>query len=225
MTHTRKTTLISVGLVAACALTLVGVTAALWRTDLSTTAAIRDASVLFAVNGEVASAQNPSIDIELGPDEAQTLVNDGHLAIPVEVEALAQGNRGLSYSIDLPDIREDSIFYTSSLGLVQVESADECTVDTALGEYTDRTSTPVPAVYSDSETSTSEFWCFRADFTVHPDAGVYTSTGTIIGTHAFGEITYTKDWSIVVLSGVDPEHEPTQAVTFSYETISAGAGS
>lgn len=226
MNKIRTATLVAVGTAGLCALTCIGATAASWSSDVSTTsAAIRDAAVSFAVDGEAATAQDPSVAIDLGPQQAQTLVGTGHLAVAYKVEALAQGNRGLSYTVDLPEFAPDSIFAAASLTIFRVDTAASCTASTAIPASPSLVSTPVPPSYSDSATPTTEYWCLRGDLSASGAAGIYTSTGTITAEHALGEIKITEDWRFIVNSVVSPETEPTVTLTFDYETIRAGAGS
>lgn len=227
MAHTRKSILIAAGLAAACTVTLVGVTTALWRSDLETSAEVRDGAVLFSVNGVRATAAHPQVDLEIGTAEAQQLAETGALALPIEVQALSQGNRGLDYVSSLTAIDEDSMFYYSVLGITEVESAAACTAEVPVGSHNPGTLSVemIPATYSDTEVPDTQYYCLRADLTPNADAGTYTSTATITGTHAFGVLTHETDWEIDVLSTVTPENQPNHVLTFEYRTTRAGASS
>lgn len=205
------------------ALAAAGVTSALWRTELTSHGAVPDAAVLFSVNGDDASAADPTATVPLGSAEMQTLLDTRSLAVPVEVEALSQGNRGLRYTVELPTTAETDILHWADLSIFPVDDPTACTVDTdAPSELPPLTSTPVAPTYSDATTPTIEHWCLRADLGALPDEGVFTSTTTITGTHALGDIVETVPAQIDVTTAFTVADEPTHRISFTYETFRAG---
>lgn len=212
-------TTVGAGLVAVA---VVGVTSALWRTELTSDAALQDAAVLFAVNGEEASASDPTVGVDLGSAEIQALLDDGAIAVPIEVQALSQGNRGLRYSVAVPTTDEGNILHWADLAVFPVDGMNACTVDAAAPLVPPTTSTPVSADYSDETTPATEYWCFRADLRQLPDVGEFTTTATVTGAHALGEIVETPSTQIDVTTAFTAANEPTHRVTFTYETFRAG---
>jgi hypothetical protein len=224
----RRTLLlpVTVGLAAAVVtLALPGVTYALWHTEIVDTATIRDAAVLFAVDGEHASSAAPAVDVPIGKSDLRSLLTERRLAKPIEVVALSQGNRGLRYSVELPAVPAapgDTILGAAELGVFRVADAAACTVDLDIPASAPSTSTPVPATYSDSAVPEIEHWCLRADLGVLPDEGRFTSTTTITGAHALGELVEEVEWDFAILTRLDAADEPPYEVTFTYETFRTG---
>ncbi|WP_336662796.1 hypothetical protein [Leucobacter sp. USHLN154] len=205
------------------AVAVAGATSALWRTELSTHAALPDAAVLFDVNGESSSASDPTVTYAIGSDDMQALMDDGSIAIPIEVKSLSQGNRGLRYTVTPPATTETDIMHWADTTVFPVTSEGSCTVDTDVPTDPPLTSTPVPATYSDTTTPTTEYWCLHAKLGHLPDAGRYTSTATITGTHALGEIVKESLWDLEVTTAFTVADEPEHEVAFTYETFRAGA--
>lgn len=205
------------------AVAVTGATSALWRTELTAQAALPDAAVLFTVNGEDATASVPTVAVTLGTAETQALLDEGRIALPIEVESLSQGNRGLRYSITLPTTQESDILHWADVTVFPVTAQAQCTVDTEAPILPPSTSTPVPATYSDGTTPVTEHWCLQAELGQLPDVGVYTSTATITGTHALGEIVATQPWNIDVATAFTAANEPTHRIEFTYETFRDGA--
>lgn len=205
------------------ALAATGVTSALWRTELTTHGAVPDAAVLFSVNGDDASSADPTATVTLGSTEMQSLLDTRSLAVPIEVEALSQGNRGLRYTVELPATAETDILHWAEVSLFPVDGPAACTVDAvAPSELPPLTSTPVSATYSDATAPTIEHWCLRADLDALPDEGVFTTTTTVTGTHALGEIVETVPTQIDVTTAFTVADEPTHRISFRYETFRAG---
>lgn len=204
------------------ALAVVGATSALWRTELTSHAALPDAAVLFSVNGEDATASNPAVVVTLGPTEMQALLDDGSLAVPIEVQALSQGNRGLRYTVAAPATDETDILHWAELSVFPVSDLTSCSVEAEAPILPPSTSTPVAPTYSDTTTPTTEYWCLRADLRELPDVGEFTTTATITGTHALGEIVETLSTQLDVTTAFTAANEPTHRVTFTYETFRAG---
>lgn len=196
-----------------------GVTNASWRSELTTQGAIADAAVLFEVNGQHATATEPTVGVDLGPAEAQALLDEGKLAIPVEVKSLSQGNPGLRYEVELPDTDENSILHRTNKGIFPVSDPGECTVDTAIPTGHQQSSVPVPATYSDSTIPVIEFWCLRADLSSLHDLGTFTSQTTISAEHSLGETFRNVEWEIDVRTPLTAQNEPKQSVKFTYETF------
>lgn len=196
-----------------------GATYALWHAELETTGVLTDAATIFSVNGTDASSASPAVGVPLGPEEAQVLLDERDLAIPVEVSALSQGNRGLRYTVSLAPATADSVFASAQVAIVPVDDAASCTTDLALPESAPTDSTPVPAGYSDTDEPAVENWCVRAHLDGLPDEGAYQSSTTITGTHALGEISDETVWNFDVLTAFTAAAEPVREVVFTYETF------
>ncbi len=222
MTVRSRSILTFVGVTALSALVaaaLPGATYALWHAELETTGVITDAATIFSVNGSEASSADPTVGVPLGPAEAQILLDDLELAIPVEVRALSQGNRGLRYTVDLPPAADGSLFAGADVAVFPVPDAEACTVATALPDSPPTSATPVPAEYSDADVPEIEFWCVRAHLDEIPDEGPFQTSTTITGTHALGEISDVTVWSFDVLTAFRAAAEPMREVAFTYETF------
>ncbi|WP_418607744.1 hypothetical protein [Georgenia sp. SUBG003] len=115
-----------------------GTALALWDDHEEFGAEIGSGMVGFAV-GEpgaadraVATGPADELAFPLGPGEAETLLETGSVAVGIQVDARADGNKGLRYALDLPHLPTDSIFGNSTVRVHKVPSAD-CPV-TAGGE-------------------------------------------------------------------------------------------
>ncbi|RZI92446.1 MAG: hypothetical protein EOO67_08610 [Microbacterium sp.] len=222
MTVRMRSAMTFVGVAALSALVasaLPGATYALWSAEMETTGVLTDAATVFAVNGAEASSADPTVGIPLGPVEAQTLLDDLELAIPVEVRALSQGNRGLRYTVSVPPAADGSLFAAADLAVFPVSDAAECTVAAALPDSPSTSATPVPAGYSDSDVAEVEFWCVRAHLDEIPDEGEFQTSTTITGTHALGELSDVTVWGFDVLTAFRAAAEPTREIAFTYETF------
>ncbi|QCB93855.1 hypothetical protein [Cellulomonas shaoxiangyii] len=209
-----------------------GASLALWRDAEAVDARIPLGAVVFGAGapGEVtyttSGDQHPDRAVfTFGAAEAAELYNDGKggtVAIPVQVDSLAQGNRGLAYTVE-PAVA-GGLFGASTWTLTQVESPAACTAS-ATAESS-LTSTPWTAGYSDAVTPTSEYWCLVATWA--PVSGEHTDTVTAAGSavvpglDAPVEVTGSDTWSATVGEDVDPADEPDHTLTFSFRTFRPG---
>ena len=179
-------------------------------------------SAMTAVSDAVAPPTGETATVTVGAADAQVLVEDHQLAMPLRTDSLSQGNKGLHYTLAEPDWG-DGIFGTADVHVFPVATAAECTVANAPDDPADLFSTPVTADYSDSATPTTEYWCLVATLGALPDEGSYTNEVTATGTDPSGtEVTDTDSWSADVTSGMDPADEPDHEITVSYQTFRPG---
>ncbi|WP_098484355.1 hypothetical protein [Georgenia soli] len=229
-----------------------GTALALWDDTEQFSAEVGSGMVGFAIgkpgaaDRTVAAGPADRLAFPLGPDEATTLLDTGEVAVGIQVDARADGNKGLSYALDLPDLPADSIFGSSTVRVYRVDSAAACSAHGITGRppaatYTpadpdgdgtfepgpagwDRTwasSTPVRADYDDDWTAT-EYWCVVATLGDLPDEGSYTNTATV-SVEVDGD-TYTAEdtWRADVTTAADPADEPTHTINFTHSTTRPG---
>lgn len=178
---------------------------------------------MSAASEAAAPPTGHAASVTVGSADAQVLADEHELAIPLRIDSLSQGNKGLAYTIAEPDWGEH-ILGNAEVFLFPVPTAAECTVKNAPAtQPTDLASTPVPADYSDTTTPTTEYWCLVATLDGLPDEGSYTNTVTAIGTDPAGtEVSDTDSWSADVVSAMDPAEEPDHEITFTYQTFRPG---
>ncbi len=242
----------AVGAVLLGALVVGGVTgsaAALWSDTETTTGHLSAGVVSFAV-GRVdgaatgtaspdggttglAAADGPDdvLTVGLGPAEATTLVETGVLAVPIRVDAVAQGNLGLRYQAHLPRPAAGSVLAAARLALVRVPDAASCTPATPLPAVVPPdpaagplVSTPVPAgpsTTADGATApVTEYWCLVGRLDQVPVAGAYSNTGTVHADSSAGAVTSSDTWTARVAA--NPAAEPLTELTFTHETFRPG---
>ncbi|WP_127573384.1 hypothetical protein [Georgenia faecalis] len=247
----------AVGAVLLGALVVGGVTgsaAALWSDTETTTGHLSAGVVSFAV-GRVdgaatgtaspdggttglAAADGPDdvLTVGLGPAEATTLVETGVLAVPIRVDAVAQGNLGLRYQAHLPRPAAGSVLAAARLALVRVPDAAGCTrvtplpaaapLDPAAAPVVSApvVSTPVPAgpsTTADGATApVTEYWCLVGRLDQVPVAGAYSNTGTVHADSSAGAVTSSDTWTARVAA--NPAAEPLTELTFTHETFRPG---
>lgn len=203
-----------------------GGTMALWRDVETVTARMPAGVVVFGVGApttpgalsDYATGPGDTVELTFGATAAQTLYSTGAVAVPFQVDALAQGHRGLTYTLT----RQISggVFGDSAVKLVKVPNVAACTTGAAGTDTT--TSAPVSSAYSSATTLTTEYWCLVATFerakgsyanTATVDAGVTTSggsTGVRVGD--------SDSWSADVRKYFVPAQEPTHRVVLSFTT-------
>ncbi|MBO0899656.1 hypothetical protein J1G42_06740 [Cellulomonas sp. zg-ZUI222] len=207
-----------------------GGTLALWRDVETVTAGMPAGVVVFGVGtpgepgalADYATGPGDTVELTFGPAQAATLLATGSVAVPVQVDALSQGHRGLRYTVT-PHIT-GGILGESDVRLVKVAGPAACTPTVAGPEA--GASTPVPADYSDTRRLTSEYWCLVAAFdpvqgtydsTASVDAGVATSGGS-----TSQRVTVEDRWSASVGKARVPADEPTHRLTFAFTTFRPG---
>jgi hypothetical protein len=211
-----------------------GSTLALWRTEVSGTARMPVGVTVFGVGAPAtpgtlaayATAEGQSLTFELGPAQAAALYGDastgGAVAVPVQVDSLAQGHRGLTYTVT-PSIT-GGVFGASRWSLHKVTSAAACTTATTATAAT--SSTPWTTAYTSSTTLVSEYWCLVARFV--PVTGSHTNTATVTGTPAIpglgapSPLTATDSWTATARQTLVPSAEPTHRLTFTFSTSRPG---
>ncbi|SFJ80637.1 hypothetical protein [Cellulomonas sp. KH9] len=220
----RATTLV---VLAAALLGLgVGGTAALWRDAVDVDARVPLGVAVFGAGapGQVSYATSGSTGVAytFGPEEARTLHSAGAVAIPVQVDSLAQGNHGLTYTVE-PSV-VGGLFGRSTWTLTQVASAQACT--TSVTGDSARTSTPWEATYTDAVAPTSEYWCLVARWApvsgTHEDTVTATGSVTVPGVGDPVTVTGSDTWSATVVEDVDPADEPEHTLTFTFRTFRPG---
>jgi len=204
----------------------VGGTAALWRDAVGVDARVPLGVAVFGVGapGEVsfATAGTTTLAHTFGPEEARVLHSQGAVAIPVQVDSLAQGNHGLTYTVE-PSVA-GGLFGLSTWTLTQVTSAQACTTSVTQGSAL--TSTPWDATYTDAVAPTSEYWCLVARWTpvsgTHEDTVTATGSVTVPGVADPVTVTGSDRWSATVTEDVDPADEPEHTLTFTFRTFRPG---
>ena len=208
-------------------------TLALWRNSEHGTVTFRTGVVVFGVGAPgmptYASSTSPvtgrpgvdegSVTFTFGPTQAQTLYTSGAVAIPVQVDSLAQGNRGLSYQVTTS--ATGGVFGASQVALYQVVTAAACT--TATTATTATGSAPWSTAYSTAVTPTSEYWCLVAHYV--PTRWSHTDTATVTGTGpgSSGTVGASSTWSGTATQTFVPGAEPTHTLTFTFRTYGPGS--
>jgi hypothetical protein len=199
-----------------------GTALALWRDSASTRARMPVGVAVFGMGapGQLtyAAAETDDLVFRFGPSQAQQLLDNGVVAIPIQVDSLSQGHRGLTYTV-VPDIT-GGLFGAGTWTLTRVPSAAACTPLTTGTTATG--STPWTAAYAGpAEPIRSEFWCLVANSVT----GTHTNTVTVTGTPdvpgGLGPVTATDQWRATV--GGNPAAEPTHTLTFDFRTFRPGA--
>jgi len=201
-------------------------TAALWRDAVGVDARLPLGVAVFGVGspGEVAYAPAGATAqaFTFGAEEARTLHTEGAVAIPVQVDSLAQGHHGLTYTVE-PSVA-GGLFGVSTWTLAKVGSADACT--TSVTGESPRTSTPWDATYADAVAPTSEYWCLVAQWEplagTHVDTVTATGSVTVPGLPDPVPVTGSDSWSAVVADDLDPAAEPQHTLTFTFRTFRPG---
>ncbi|UZN02235.1 hypothetical protein [Cellulomonas sp. S1-8] len=211
-----------------------GGTLALWRDEFTGTVRMPVGVTVFGVGtpatpgtlAKYATADPQSLTFTFGPAQAAALYGGptgGAVAIPVQVDSLAQGHRGLSYTVT-PSIT-GGVFGASRWQLYKVASAAACTTSTTATVTT--TSTPWSTAYTTTTALVSEYWCLVARFV--PVTGTHTNTATVTGTPvipglgAQSPLTATDSWSALTRQTLVPSAEPTHTLTFAFTTTRAGS--
>ncbi|MFJ6417635.1 SipW-dependent-type signal peptide-containing protein [Paeniglutamicibacter sp. NPDC091659] len=212
-----------------------GATMALWHDDESFTSQIQTGKVAFAVGApgatlaKSATASGQTLNFTFGKAEAATLLSSKAVAIPIQVDSLSQGNKGMRYSVASPTFGPDSLFGAAKTELVRVDTAADCKLaprpqlpsPLPSGYYT---RTPVSSDYSAATTPTSEFWCLTATLDKLPGAGTYTNKATVTATpdKGTGTVTASDQWWANVTSVADASKEPDHTIGFTFETFRPG---
>lgn len=202
---------------------------ALWEDSVDTTGQVATGVVVFGAGAPATPGSLTDYSTAIGDDpvftfgaaDASTLFTAGEVAVPIQVDALAQGNTGLGYDVE-PAI-SGGVFGAADVIVFPVAAPDSCTVDAAPATQPPLTSTPIPATYSGSYDDTvvdltTEYWCLVATF--ERELFDYDNTVTAEGTWKPGStVSDTDDWSATITSDLDPTAEPDHTITFDYTTF------
>lgn len=243
-TRLRSAGVIGVAGIAGVAMGLGATSLALWNDDVSFDGSISSGYEYFAAGvagAELSTASSATappdgeaVTVTVGPEEAETLAQDGELAVVWQTESLSQGNKGLQYTLAPPQDWGEGYFGSSEVHLYWVDQPGQCTVggqEPALpgdghvtaGEDGGFTSTPVSGAYSDTEAPVAEYWCLTATLGDLPDEGDYTNEATVSAQDPAGkDVTDTDRWSAEVATAMDPGQENDHALTFTYHTFRPG---
>lgn len=212
-----------------------GATMALWHAEQSFTSEIKTGKVAFAVGApgntlaQEASATGDKLDFTFGKAEAATLLDKLEVAIPIQVDSLSQGNKGMRYAVTPPTFGADSLFGAAKTALVKVDSAAACAVSARPqlpspipADYYKRT--PVSSDYSARTTPESEYWCLVATLDKAPGTGTYTNTATVtaVPDKGTGTATDSDQWWADVTSVANADKEPNHTIGFAFETFRPG---
>lgn len=228
-TRERRAALVLIGVLGAVVLAgaVTGTTLALWRHEESFTGELSTGVVGFAVERtdgagirSVSTGSGDAAEVRIGAAEARALVKDGGVAVPIQVDSLAQGRLGLRYEIRLPDFENGSILGAAEMAMAPIDEPAACTPHIhSLPPQLPLVSTPVPARYSDSAVPTTEYWCLLMMLEQAPIVGAYTNTGTVSGQWAGGEVEASDEWTTRVAA--DPALERDAIITFAHQTFRA----
>lgn len=225
----RRTLAVTAAALAGGAVGLGGASLALWSDAEQVTGAVTSGHELFAVGAPGATSPAPSgtATFVVGAAEAAALVRDGEVAVPIQVDSVSQGNKGLRYAVARPQDWGGNVFGASTVHTFPVPDAAACSVDRLSPEDLvpagPDTSTPVPAVYSTTTEPVTEYWCVYAAYAGPPVLGEYENTATAAATSPTGQRVEDEDsWHAVVAADLDPADEPDHAITFTYTTFRPG---
>ncbi|MFC8191368.1 hypothetical protein ACFUMH_06845 [Cellulomonas sp. NPDC057328] len=210
-----------------------GGTLALWRDEFRGAARVPVGVAVFGVGApaapgtlsQYATTDGQALAHTFGPAQAAALYNGGaggSVAIPVQVDALSQGHRGLSYTV-VPTI-SGGVFGASTWRLYRVASAAACTTATSSTEAS--ASTPVPSGYTTTSTLVSEYWCLVATYA--PVAGTNEEQAEVTGTPVVPEkedpadVQDAESWNVTGYEELDPGAEPSHSLTFTFRTFRPG---
>ncbi|WP_152187679.1 hypothetical protein [Georgenia satyanarayanai] len=231
MTTTRRRTVLTaavVGLTGAC-LGIGGVSLALWSDSTELGGAVAAGYQSFAVGtpGATVAAPTGTAVLTVGPQEAARLVRDGELAVPVQVDSLSQGNKGLHYVVSPPADWGAGVLGHARPALFAVDSPDACDVARlspgSAPEPSGYESTPVPSAYTAATEPVREYWCLYASYDGPPQVGDYANTARVTARPPEGPAVQAEDtWDAAVLDRLDPADEPVHAITFTSTTFRPG---
>jgi len=212
-----------------------GGTLALWRDSFSGTIRMPVGVTVFGAGAPSAplyatsstpidaSRNRGTVTYSFGPAQAATLYNSnnvagGAVAVPLQVTSLAQGHRGLGYTVAVSAV--GGVFGASTLTLTRVASAAACTTSTTGTPAS--SSVPWSGAYSASTTPSSEFWCLVARYV--PTRWTHSDTASVTATAPgpAGTLSASSTWTATAIRTFTPASEPTHSVTFTFTTFRPG---
>jgi len=229
-----------------------GTALALWDDHEEYSAEIGSGMVGLAVgkpgseDRALADGAGSELTFPLGPSEAATLLETGTVAVAIQVDARADGNKGLEYTLELPELSGDSVLGNSTVSVHRVADAASCAADgagsgTLVATYTppdadgDGTYEPGPAGWDTTRATATavradyqapwtatQYWCVVAALGDLPGEGTYSNTARV-DVDVDGQ-TYTAEdtWEARVVSDADPDDEPTHTIDFTHTTTRPG---
>lgn len=210
----------------------VGAGAALWSDREVVGAHLPVGGAVFGVGApaptgglsQYASHDGAALTFTFGPDEAHLLHREGAVAVPVQVDSLAQGNLGLTYTVE-PSV-SGGLFGASTWTLTRVEDAQACTTEVSGGSAL--TSTPWGTTYTDAAEPTSEYWCLVARWApltgTHEDTVTAGGSVDVPGAEHPVPVTGSDTWTATVTERLDPAEEPEHRLTFTFTTVRPATG-
>ncbi|QDB80215.1 hypothetical protein FE251_13115 [Georgenia wutianyii] len=225
----RRTLAVTAVALAGGAVGIGGVSLALWGDSERVTGAVADGYELFAVGAPGATTPTPAgtATFVVGPEAAAALARDGEVAVPIQVDSVSQGNKGLHYVLTPPQDWGGNLLGAADVAVFRVDTAAACSTDAlAPGDPHPAgpwDSTPVPATYSTTTTPVTEYWCVYAAYDGPPVTGEYENTATVTATSPDGrQVTDEDSWNAVLVAGLDPAAEPDHEITLTYTTFRPG---
>lgn len=226
-TRRRTTTAVVLSALLGGALGISGASFALWNDTAEVGGAISAGHEYFAVGrpGATVPAPTGTIDITVGAAEATELLREGEVAVPIQVDSLSQGNKGLRYELTPPSDWGQGVFAAAEARhLFPVEDPARCSTELlpdgpppGQGPFV---STPVSALYSTETVPTTEYWCLYASLDGLPEHGTYTNTARVTAQSEAGHgVSDEHSWHGLVVADLDPSDEPDHVLTVTSTTF------
>ncbi|WP_444664875.1 hypothetical protein ACT17Q_04055 [Cellulomonas sp. CW35] len=209
-----------------------GGTLALWRVSVTGTqrmpvgvtvfGAGAPGSPVFATTSTPldASRNRGSVTYTIPAAATTTLYNNnslsgGAVAIPLQVRSLAQGHRGLAYTLTVDTA--GGVFGASQVSTYRVASAAACTTSLT-GAGATLASTPWTSAYTASTTPSDEYWCLVARY--GPTRWTHTDTAQVTATGPAGTVSGASSaWTSTAARTFVVAAEPVHTVTFTFTTF------
>lgn len=227
---------LAVPAVVVLAASLVGVgtggTMALWRASVSGTVRMPVGVTVFGAGAPGnptfatsttaldATRNRGSVTYTIPASAATNLYNGnspsgGAVAVPLQVRSLAQGHRGLAYTLTADTT--GGVFGASQVRVYRVASAAACTTSLT-GPSSELASTPWSTTYTAATTPSDEYWCLVARYL--PTSWTHSDTAQVTATGPGGPVTASSSaWTATSVRTLDPAAEPAHTVTFTFTTF------
>lgn len=222
--RTRNTLVVSLAALLGVALGSGGASLALWSDAEVFSGSISSGYEYFAAGhiDDTDPAAGGVASVSIGAEEAEILFEDREVAVALQADSLSQGTKGLHYRAAEPEDWGDNVFGAAEVALFQVDSAQECTPESAADSSAELSSTPVSTDYSDTEEPVTEYWCLAATLDKLPGEGSYENIGSATATAPGGAtVTDSDTWEASVASDLDPGAESDHQIDFTYYTFRA----
>lgn len=144
----------------------------------------------------------------------------GAVAIPIRVDSLAQGHRGLTYDLELT-IAPGGVVEDATVETYKVATASQCTT-ARTGASDPLHATPWEATYTSTTVIAQDYWCLVARYV--PTRWAHSNTATVTAPNPVtsGTLTASSSWSATARRTHVPSAEPNHTVTFEYTTFRPG---